>query len=310
MPSAATTGLIFATSPGEANRPGPGGVQEGVTPNPDGVFSRDDLRRRHGVDDNELRRMLRSGDLQRLRSGWFATSDADPVVGEAVRRGGALSCVSALRHHGLWTPPGYSDDELHIRGSRHATTVARGHRTQWCQAPGRVGSVQAAVDSVPVALACAVRCLPAEYWVAACDSAMNRLGWTIPDLQEGMGTVTAGMRALMARCDGRSESGTESVARYRLTSDGYDVVVQPYIEGVGRVDLRIGRLLIECDSKAHHTSRENYRNDRRRDRQSLIDGWLYMRLIYEDVMYRWESVVSDIAAVTRADRHRMRRRQA
>lgn len=66
---------------------------------------------------------------------------------------------------------------------------------------------------------------------------------------------------------------------------GFSVIVQPRIEGVGRVDLRVGKLLIECDSKAHHTSMANYRNDRRRDRCALVRGWLKMRLTYEDVVY-------------------------
>jgi very-short-patch-repair endonuclease len=73
---------------------------------------------------------------------------------------------------------------------------------------------------------------------------------------------------------------------------------------VGRTDLRIGRLLLECDSITHHTSLENYHNDRRRDRRALVDGWLTMRITYDDVLYGWDGILADIRAITRPDRHR------
>ena len=70
-----------------------------------GVYSRAELQQR-GLDGWQLRKQVRDGSLIRLRPGWYATETANTVVVEAVRSGGALSCVSALRHHGLWVPPG------------------------------------------------------------------------------------------------------------------------------------------------------------------------------------------------------------
>ncbi|WP_308191574.1 DUF559 domain-containing protein [Gordonia liuliyuniae] len=71
--------------------------------------------------------------------------------------------------------------------------------------------------------------------------------------------------------------------------------------------MRIGRLLIECDSMRHHTSREDYECDHHRDRRALIDGWLTLRLTYDDVLYDWGGVLADVREVTRRDRHRIRR---
>jgi very-short-patch-repair endonuclease len=264
-----------------------------------GVYSRPELQQR-GLDGWQLRTQVRDGSLIRLRPGWYSTPTADAVVVEAVRRGGALGCVSALRHHGLWVPPGY--DRVHVRTSKYNKT--QGIRS--CQGHGRPLPVTTAVDPIPVALDCAARCMSAEDWIVVCDSALNSAGLTIPGLMLAMDTVAQRVSTLMGKCDPTSQSGTESITRLRLRAAGFTVIVQPAIPGVGRVDLRVGRLLIECDSRQHHTSLENYRNDRRRDRKALLDGWLTMRLTYDDVLYGWDEVLADIRSITRTDRHRIR----
>ena len=264
-----------------------------------GVYSRPELQQQ-GLDGWQLRTQVRDGSLIRLRPGWYATETANAVVVEAVRSGGALSCVSALRHHGLWVPPGY--DRVHVRASKHN----KAHGTRSCQGHGRPMPVTTAVDSIPVALDCAARCMSAEDWIVVCDSALNSGGLTIAGLKLAMGTVTQRVSDLMDKCEPVAQSGTESITRLRLRAAGFTVVVQPVILGVGRVDMRVGRLLIECDSQSHHTSLENYRNDRRRDRQALLDRWLTMRITYDDVLYGWEEVLADIRSITRTDRHRIR----
>lgn len=219
---------------------------------------------------------------------------------EAVQLGGALSCVSALRKHGLWVPVGY--ERVHVRVTRHG----KQHQVRACQGPGRSLPVETALDPIPVALGCAFRCMSAEDWIAMCDSVLNTLGLSVPALQAEMGRVSQKMSDLMGKCDRNSQSGTESLARLRLRAAGFTVHVQPSIHRVGYVDLRIGRLLIECDSISHHTSLENYRNDRRRDRNALVGRWLTMRLTYDDVVYGWDEVIADIRAITDSDRHRIR----
>ncbi|MBA4024506.1 MAG: hypothetical protein C0482_19315 [Gordonia sp.] len=264
-----------------------------------GVFSLDELRERE-LNDWLVRKQVRDGSLIRLRPGWYATPIADPVVVEAVRMGGALGCVSALRYHGLWVPPGY--ERVHVRVSKYGRREA----ARFCHGYGTAAPVLTAIDSVPVALGTAAKCMTDEDWITVCDSALNKAGWTIPDLQRHMGVVPEQMRALMRKCDPQSQSGTESLTRVRLRSAGFTVHVQPDIPDVGWVDLRVGRLLIECDSERHHTSLENYRNDRRRDRNALLGRWLTMRITYDDVLYGWDDVLEDVRAVTRADRHRIR----
>ena len=264
-----------------------------------GVFSLAELRQL-GLDDWDVRKRVREGSLIRLRPGWYATPSADAAVVEAVRKGGALGCVSALRRHGLWVPPGY--DGVHARFSKYGKKP----HGRSCRGSGRPLPVIAALDSVPVALDCAVKCMKAEDWIVVCDSALNSANLTVSDLQSAMGTVPYRIRELMAKCDPGSQSGTESFARLRLRAAGFKVYVQPRIPDVGRVDLRVGRLLIECDSKEHHTSLADYQNDRHRDRKALLGRWLTMRITYDDVLYGWDDVLADVRAITRAGRHRIR----
>jgi len=264
-----------------------------------GIFTRTELIRR-GENDSTLRRLVREGRLTRLRDGWYATATAHPDAVEAVRRGGTLSCASALALRGFWVAPGYPG--VHIR-------VPRGqHKRGFCRHRGRAEPVHSAIDSIAVALACAANCMTDEDWIAVADSVMNTKRMSIEDLRCALvGLIDAPTQRLLNKCDPRSESGTESIARVRLRSRGYKVEVQPRICGRRR-DLLIGRLIIECDSKAHHTSETNYELDRRRDRETLLAGYETMRLTYRTILYDWEQTVADIAAFTRSARHRYGRR--
>ncbi|MEE4024413.1 hypothetical protein V1Y59_15105 [Gordonia sp. PKS22-38] len=268
----------------------------------DGVYSRAELLALD-YDDPTLRRLVRNGLLTQPRHGWYATSAADPDCVEAARRGGCLSCVSALRAHGFWLPPGYHT--LHVRASRHSGTK----RQDFCRLPAGPLPVLTSIDAFPVALACAAQCMSAEDWIITADSVLNKSGMTVDELRAEMPQVSKKIENMLAKCDPRSQSGTESAVRLRLRALGFHVEVQPAIVAVGHVDLKVGRLLIECDSKLHHTSLENYRKDRRRDRKSLGQQLLPMRLTYDDVIYGWEETLADIRAITDLDRHRLPRRR-
>lgn len=267
------------------------------------VYSRAQLLSRNETDAS-IRRRLRNGSLTTLRPGWFARPDADPDVVAAVRRGGAMSCVSALRRYGFWVAPGY--DSLHVRASRHHQHLRR----DFCRPPGRPLPVTAAVDPIAPALVSAAGCMSEEDWIAVTDSVANTTKTSIADLAAQLPAANRRIENMLAKCDARAQSGTESIVRVRLRARGFHVVIQPAVREVGLVDLRLGRLIIECDSEMHHTSRASYRNDRRRDRKSVVQQLLPMRLTYDDVLYGWDEVLEDIVAVTDRDRHRIRKRGA
>lgn len=275
-----------------------------------GVLTRRELMAL-GYDDATLRRAVAAGDLILLRRGWYAFRMHDPDVAAAVRSGGVLGCVSALRLHGLWIPPGYPD--LHIRRSK--TMRGPGRLAGCTPVRGRPGPTSSAVDPVVFALACAARCMSVEDWAAAADSYLNLNGVDREELRASIAPYGgATVDALLDKTDGRAQSGTESIVRVRLRALGFHVVVQPAVDYRiyrGHADLRIGKLLIECDGARFHSGEKDRSNDYVRDRKSLIGGWESMRLAYRHVIGpEWDEVVQDVRAFTGEGRHRIRSRRA
>lgn len=67
----------------------------------------------------------RFGDLDRIRRGWYASSELPDDARAAWRAGGPLACVSALLHLGMLAPA-EGDEELGL----HIALAANGHRHQ------------------------------------------------------------------------------------------------------------------------------------------------------------------------------------
>lgn len=258
-----------------------------------GVFSRPELRAL-GLSDADLRRKVRRGELLVARRGWYSQPEADSDAVTAARRYGALSCVSALRKLGFWVPPGY--ESLHVRAGKSA---GRRH-ADYCRAPGPPLPVTTIADTTGVALACAAGCMRDDDWIATCDSAMHTLGIDAADLRLMLPRSNQLIEGMLLESDSRSMSGTESLVRVRCRRAGFEVDVQPEISDTEHADLRIGRLLIECDSVLYHVSPENYRNDRHRDRRSLTRGDPTLRLTYDDVLYGWDDTLADITTIVEA----------
>jgi hypothetical protein len=111
-----------------------------------GVYSTKELHR-GGLTTWQIRREVDIGSLVALRHGWYATPTADPDVVSAVRAGGVLGCVAALRKHGLWVPPGYR--RVHTRPTRHGELTP----------PARpVGRSALRLERSPQSIRCRSRC--------------------------------------------------------------------------------------------------------------------------------------------------------
>ncbi|WP_062393416.1 hypothetical protein [Gordonia phthalatica] len=80
----------------------------------------------------------------------------------------------------------------------------------------------------------------------------------------------------------------------------------------GHPDLRIGKLLIECDGAKFHSKEKDRENDYTRDRKALIEGWESMRVSYHQVIHKdeWDEFVEDVRAFTNEGRHRFRDRRS
>lgn len=261
---------------------------------PHGILSTADLAAR-GLNRRALEEALRAGHITRIRIGWYALPDADPEVVEAVRAGGALTCAAALRHHGVWA---LRQRELHVAVPPHGRVRDHvGLRCHWSAASKP--PVLEALEALRDYAGCASR----ELVLAAADSVLHERIAT-------RGEVVAALRgtraeALAGVVDARSESGLESIARYRLR--GLRIAVRPQVQvpGVGRVDLLIGdRLVLELDGRQWHGS-DRFEADRLRDRELHARGFLVLRASLSQVL-EWRTLEEQVLRIVRRRAHRWR----
>ncbi len=248
-----------------------------------------------GVDDQQLRRLRRTGVLVRIRHGYYARADARPDVVRAVRLGGRLTSYSALRALDVWCPPG--DERLHVAVSAHAhdlrdpdsggPLVARDDLVvHWRAAPtprrGAVSGVAAvaeAIEHLPAAL-------DPAHLVAVLDSAVRGRLISQAQLAAAFPTRSRVGRATV-RVDPASESGAESVARIRLADAGIETRLQVWI-GSNRVDLFVpDRVVVEIDGREFHDDRARFERDRRRAAELTRLGLHVLHFSYSQVMYDW-----------------------
>jgi very-short-patch-repair endonuclease len=156
--------------------------------------------------------------------------------------------------------------------------------------------------TVATALEIASECLsPIDHLIAA-DGAL-RLGLVARgDLFFGRRGSQARGRWLARHVDARADSLLETVARWALTDAGFRVESQVAIPRVGRVDLMVeDAIVVELDGREHHSDREAFDTDRRRDRLLLAWGLRVLRFTYSDVMPTGTRVVEDVQAALAGD---------
>lgn len=256
-----------------------------------------------GINQDRIDRAVRSRLIVRIRRGWFALPDADPLQVCAVAAGGSLSCVSLLQKLGVWLMP-YEDCHVRVDPRHHAGARA-GVRVHWLagsEAP------RAGLDTAATALNVAIHCLSFEGAVVAVDSALNKRLVTLPHLRRCFEDRPRHLRVL-DWADGSSESGIETLIRVRLRARGVRCRAQVPIAGVGRVDLIVGdRLIIEADGREHHESTLAFSADRRRDLSAQARGYSAVRLSYQQVMFEWAATERLLLALVRRDEHLWRAR--
>jgi hypothetical protein len=257
-----------------------------------GVVHLDTLRA-DGMSRRELNRLVRNGTFVRLRTGWYAGPAADPAVVRAVSLGGRVTCVDALRLHGVWVLP---DPRLHVAFARSqsrlptAPTDVRRHF-----GPDIRQRTSDAVAPVVEALRHYERCTDEEGLVMALDSALNQRLLLLSDLRAVVGERHEHIGDLV---DPRAESGTETRLRLWLRRRGHDVQVQHQVGGVGRTDLLVnGWLVVELDSRAFHTGVDAYERDRARDLAALGLAYPTLRLTYRQVIDDWTDTQCKLADV-------------
>ena len=150
------------------------------------------------------------------------------------------------------------------------------------------------------------RVLPLDEAVVVADSAL-RLGavrWErLSHLGGAMGRGATGPRRVHQHLDPRSGSVLESLLRVLLAEAGLPAPLTQYRvldhgDEVARVDFCWpgARLVVEADGYAFHSSRDDYRRDRRRMNELERLGWRVLRFSWEDVTQRPDHVVGLVRA--------------
>jgi len=274
-----------------------------------------------GFRDGQLAAGVRSGAILRVRRGHFAVPGAPLDARVAVRLGGRVGCLSALRSYGLWG--GFRDDATHITLPRNAARLrwrvdddgglradrypARACVVHWRDVPVRRRSPRASSWRVSLreALAEVASCAPRADVRAAFESSIEAGVLRLPEAQTLLDAVWSGERALMT-LRGGSGSGAESHLVEILLGLGAAFVQQAEFAGVGRVDALVEqRLVIEVDGYRYHSAEAQFEADRRRDAQLLALGYPVLRLSARTVIEQPElaaRLISEALATVRRGR--------
>lgn len=102
-----------------------------------------------------------------------------------------------------------------------------------------------------------------------------------------------------------SESGLESLLRWRLRDAGVAMRAQVEITGVGRVDFLLGdRLILEADGAEHHASASARHRDLLRDANAAAWGYVTLRFDYAMIVHDWPTVSAAIHGLVGVGIHR------
>ncbi|MET0783521.1 MAG: hypothetical protein ABWY53_04275, partial [Leifsonia flava] len=220
----------------------------------------------HGIRRADIATALNTGELRRLRRGWFATPIADVDQLRAVALGGRLGCVSALRRWGVWSGAG---DDLHVTVPRSASHLSLDSDTErystrpalwhpsidrrltqgqsirlasrtrpivhWAEHPNPERRLDWIV-SAHQALSQAVLCQDEENAIACLDSAIRHGVIRAKEARSILDALPARLHPLGRELTPTADSGWDSIAITRIRRGGFAVRSQAEIAGVGRLD--------------------------------------------------------------------------
>ena len=246
---------------------------------------------------------VQSGALHVPRRGWIAGDGADPRALRAVQLGGKLGGASALAHRGVWV----DDDPALVVAT--APTASRlpplrgGEARVWL--PERFAETTDARWCASVRDAILQYTLVAgrDQLIATLDSGLVQRLLTWQEVDQLLPLVREAARPGIRELDGLAMSGTESRMRVALRRRGLRVRTQVSIRRVGQVDLVVDDwLIVECDSKEHHSGESQQTADRRRDGNASLSSYDSARFAYSQIMFDLDWCVSVVESHLRRGR--------
>jgi very-short-patch-repair endonuclease len=272
-----------------------------------------------GATSHLLTVLTRSGQLERVRNGWYATPSAAPEAVRAIRVGGRLAGVSAAASYGLATPEEYPL-QVHVphTGSRQRSQWDRYTRLADSPHDGTVVfrdhvTAPDAGTRLRVSLMDCLRQVvmhEADYDAVAClDSAVHQKMLDLIGLEELRSMLPEARGHIVDMVDGLSDSYLESVARVKLIRAGIAVRIQVGVLAERWIDILIGDCLaLELDGAGkYRTGGATKDKDSRRDAFLEALGFHVIRISYSMVLYDWDATLAMILAVMDRGDHLARR---
>ncbi|WP_138443129.1 DUF559 domain-containing protein [Sinomonas susongensis] len=263
-----------------------------------GGVARSSTLREAGLSKHDLR--LLAAQVRKPKRGLYALPECRQDFLTALMHNAVLTCASAAEEYGLWLRN--PSPRLHlscehghvpdVRSLRSQPTVHRGARYP----PHHTLPIASLEDVVFHAL----RCLPVNAAVPLVASALRQYGLRRELLEQDLAARKCGTSLRRLRLvDTRVESLPEAEAFLLLAELagelGVEVVPQALVPGVGRVDFLIaGFLIVEIDGVAYHSDRASVRRDRRRDNSAILEGYLRLRYLPEEIWTDPERFVAEV----------------
>jgi very-short-patch-repair endonuclease len=247
-----------------------------------GYLTTSDLRYA-GISRHHSARLIEQGQLVRVRRGRFVPADMPAELIAVGRLGARLDCVSLLWALGVFVRT--SATKPHVQFERGASRLPPRPPEVVAHWRSSLSPHTALTAPLVEAVAQACRCQSPRDAIATLDSAWHRGLLSESGIADVFALLPRRYRRLRSLLDPRSESGPETLVRLMLRGLGCQVELQVVIVGVGRVDLVVdGWLIVECDSRAHHSDWGAQRRDRRRDLAAAALGYTTVRPIAEDIL--------------------------
>jgi hypothetical protein len=250
-----------------------------------------------------VQREIEAGRLERVIKGWYATPQTDREAVRALRMGGRLGCISALRVHGAWHPP---DTGTHLQLPSHASgrrlvrrALPEDVTVHW---HGKDVSTGSAFPIAPVELAVPqmLACQPPHMAIAVLDSLLHRRLVSANKLDALIATGPHRMRFLAGHLEPLSEDGIESIIRFGLAMAGIVAEVQVVLRSHHRLDLLVDDwLVIEADGRSTHALEAAFTRDRVRAARVMWNGRQVVQFAYATAMYDFPFVVETVRTLIR-----------
>jgi very-short-patch-repair endonuclease len=255
----------------------------------------------YGISRTALTRQVRAGRIERIRTGVYAIAALSPAIHAAIAHGGALTCTSLLRAHGVWVL--HEGEEPHVwlgptgHAHEHSGCICVSHYYRGHPPLGRA--------SLENALVHLHGCQGDEAFFAAFESAWRLRLLSRAARARVRQALPASARWLVDLARADADSGLESLLRLRLHLLGIRLRCQVIITGVGKVDFVIGRrLILEADGRENHDGTKKRHKDLVRDAAASRLGYETLRFDYSQIVHDWPTVqAAIISALTRLRDH-------